>query len=314
MKHVFLTRQGIVVTLTALSLACGSDKGSVLKPHDAAAADAPLVTDVTAPADVRPDLATDTGSPSAPRAGMCAEKPLPRGQSRVPVTFHVVLTHAGKPVSFGEPFPVTGGTLTLTNFRFFLSDFALVTATGETVPVDITDVAGTPAPYNVHLVNPESPAGMKFQLAVPPGDYESANFLFGLNDDCNSLHPSSTKAPLDHASQLTWPPPFGFLFLRYAGTLSNPMAPESPPNQLDMAAFPGQLFAPRVSASGRVQVEPLVQQFTLSVAIDEIFRASLMPKATDITIPMPPDISFGRGEHLRQNAGKVAIFSITSGR
>lgn len=309
MKRPFPAESHLVIALLAvLATACDSEKGPA-SPGDAGLPG--TATDVAAPADAAADVASDTGAPTPPSA--CPENPVPRGQGRIPLPVDIVLTYAGKPVVFGEPFPVTGGTLTLTNFRLLLSDFALVKANGESVDVDIISDAGNPAPYNVHLVNAEVPAGLRFQLAAPPGDYVGANFLFGLNDVCNSQNSEGMKAPLDHTSQLTWPPPFGFLFLRYTGKLSNPMVEDRPPSVLDMAGVPGHLYAPRVSASGAFRVEAPARRLVLSVAIDEIFRAAKMPKMMDAGLPMPPDISFGMGENLRQNANLVTIFSLRAG-
>jgi hypothetical protein len=226
------------------------------------------------------------------------------------VTVNVELTFMGKPVTFGEPFALsTGATLTLTTFRFYVSEPALVRG-GESVPVDLVSAEGSPVPYNVHLVNPEDPAGMTFRLASPSGDYSGLSFLFGLSDSCNRSDPELSKPPLTTSSEMTWPPPFGYLFLRYEGALTGPSATAELPAQIDLGGMPGYLFAPRVTAAGSLRVAPSGGVVRLRVALEEIFRASNLPASQDSIGPTGP--AFDAGNRLRQNVSRVSIFSLAA--
>ncbi len=290
---------GATAVLAVLLGACGSD------PH-------PGTRDM--PSDMPPDM--PPSEPLTSSENTCLESPAPRGTARSLVTFNVVFTYGGKPVIFGEPFAVPTGTLTLTNLRFFASNFALLTAAGESVPVDLVGADGVPVSYNTQLVNPEDPTGMTFRVAAPAGEYAGASFIFGLNDACDFQNPSSSRPPLTQTSQLTWPQPFGFLFLRYAATLvrASGTTGDGPPTQIDMGGFPGALFAPRVQAVGGVQVDAVASNaVVMNMALDESFRASEMPiePTPPPAFPPPPGITFQNGESLRQNASKVAIFSLT---
>jgi hypothetical protein len=263
-------------------------------------------------------MATDCAPDSQPgvTGPACIEKPAPRPGPRAPLTVNVELTYGGKPIVFGEPFAVADGTLTLTNFRFYISEIALLRNWGENAAVDVIGADGAPAPYNLHLVNPEDPSGMTFQLAAPIGSYGGISFLLGIPDSCNGGDPASRQRPLTWDSQMTWPPPFGYLFLRYAGTLAGAPATATTPTQIDVGGFPGALLAPRVPAYGYLVIADLsARTVRLRVAVDELFRASTLPATLDeagtiITSGPTSGTAFLAGEHVRQNAPRVSIFSL----
>ena len=247
----------------------------------------------------------------------CVENPKAQPGARSIVTVVVDPTYAGKPVVFGEPFALPdGGTLTVSNFRFYVSDFQVVVGGGSPIAVDVVAPDGKPAPYNVHLVNAESASEMTFRIAVPAGDYTGMSFLFGLNDDCNRRSPGASQPPLTFQSQMTWPPPFGFLFLRYEGKITGATGQDAPLSKVAMGAFPAYIFAPRMEAHGAFVVTSAPGDTVhLRVALDEILKAAslpLDPNATQSPIPPPPG-EIEAGDHLIQNANKVAIFSVTSG-
>jgi hypothetical protein len=246
----------------------------------------------------------------------CVENRTPQPGARSIVTVVVDPTYADKPVVLGEPLALpTGGTLTVSNFRFYVSDFQVVIGDDQLVAVDIVTPDGTPAPYNVHLVNAESASEMTFRLAVPARDYTGMSFLFGLNDDCNRRSPGASQPPLTFQSQMTWPPPFGFLFLRYEGKVMGATGQDAPLSKVAMAAFPAYVFAPRLHALGAFSVTSGPGNTVhLRVALDEILKAAslpLDPNATPTPIPSPAG-EIEAGDHLRQNVYKVSIFSVTS--
>ncbi|HET6281832.1 MAG TPA: MbnP family protein [Polyangia bacterium] len=248
----------------------------------------------------------------------CDESPKAQPGARTIVTVVVDPTYAGKPVVFGELFALpNGGTLTVSNFRFFASDLQVVIAGGQLVAVDIVAPDGKPVPYNVHLVNAASASEMTFQLAVPAGDYTGMSLIFGLNDACIRRDPSVSKPPLTYQSQMTWPPPFGFLFLRYESKVTGATGPDAPLAAVAVGGFPGYVFAPRIQAPGAFQVAGTSGiTVHLRVALDEMFKAALLP-FDPITaappIPGPPGTEIEVGDHLLKNADKVSIFSLTAG-
>jgi len=252
---------------------------------------------------------------STPVAAECAEHPPARAGATEPITINVQLSYAGTPVTFGVPFAIEGGTLTLTNFRFYVSSPALRLRTGGDVPVDLAGLDGTPAPYGVVLVNAEDPAGMAFQIAAPAGDYSGLSFLVGIPDACNGGE-SGRSAPLSAASQMTWPAPFGYLFLRYAGRRGDGTPAEAAPGPIDMGGFPRHIFAPRVELAADLTVAA-ARTLRLTVALDQLFRAAGMPADLDeyAQILGSPPGTFGdaqlSGQHVLQNLGAVAAFAIT---
>lgn len=266
-----------------------------------------------------PDGAADDGAGAAGGAGgtgpaACPQDPVPRAAAGLTVAVNVELTYAGRPVVHGEAFTLPGGgTLTLSNFRFYLSEVELL-RDNEASPVDLVTADGAPAPYNVHLVNAENASAMTFRIAAPAGDYTGMSFRFGLSGACNSLNPSSTSPPLDFASQMTWPPPFGFLFLRYEGVVAGEPGMPVPPKAVAMGGLINTDGAPRAVASG-----PLVVTggaggtVRLRVALDQILQAALLPLDTPFTSGPPAGDEIELGEHVRQNATKVPIFSLIAG-
>jgi hypothetical protein len=120
---------------------------------------------------------------------------------------------------------------------------------------------------------------------------------------------------------MTWPPPFGYLFLRYAGTVTGTTPTnDRPPTQIDMGGFPGALLAPRVTAPGAFAVRDLAgHTVRMRVALDELFRAAALPATLDEAgkvltsgpVSGPP---FEAGEHVRQNVNRVALFWLIDGQ
>jgi hypothetical protein len=273
---------------------------------------ASLVGDAGAP--VNRGVAPDGGEP----VSACVENPQAKPGVRTIVSVVVEPTYAGEPLPFGEPFALpNGGTITVSNLRFFVSDVQALAGGDQLVPVDVVAPDGGPAPYNVQLVNAATASETTFQLAVPVGDYTGMSLLLGLDDACNHLVPSDSKPPLTFQSQLTWPAPFGFLFLRYEGLVTGATGPDAPMSALAVGGLPGYAFAPRVRAPGAFHVTSAAGATVhLRMALDEIFKGASLPLDPGVPpspIPPPPGTEIEAGDHLLHNAQKVSIFSVTNG-
>jgi hypothetical protein len=264
---------------------------------------------------VAPDAAVDA-LPDAqvvtdvlPFSATCDETPVLWSGARVPVRVDIELTYAGKPSEFGQPVALRVGTLTLTSLRFYLSELAFLRPNYQAVPVDLVGADGKPVPYGTHLATPEEAPGMTFQVLAPVGAYERLVFRFGLSPACDQMNPATSKPPLTFASQMDWPGPFGYLFLRYGARLEGVPASENLPTTIHMGGFPGAIFAPRAAAVGKVQVGPGGGAIRLRVAIDELLAAARMPATAEGPIP-PAGSGLVEGDAVRQNLDKVSIFSL----
>ena len=258
---------------------------------------------------------SDGGAPMT--AAGCVEQPAAKAGADARITVNVELSYAGQPVAFGQPIPLQTGTLTVTNFRFYVSSPMLTPAVGDPVPADLIGGDGVPVPYNVVLVNAENPSGLTFQVAAPAGTYQGVSFLVGVPDVCNTGLASSRSAALSYESQMTWPPPFGYLFLRYAGKLGDGAATDATPSVIDMGGFPGKIFAPRAIAPGSF-VAGGSTTVRLRVALDELFRAESMPAELDdagkaLTGGPTSGTAQLAGQHVLQNIQAVSLFTVAGG-
>jgi hypothetical protein len=259
----------------------------------------------------------ETGSSSA---AACVEKPARRPGASALTAFDLEVTLAGNPLRFGETNALPGGvSLTPSNLRFYASEFALMRAGGTVIPVDLVQDNGTPLPYNVHLVNLEAKTSLQVRLAAPPGEYEGLTFLFGLTDACNMGRPDTRKAPLNDFSQMTWPHaemfglPLGYLFLRYEGLVKGPAGlKDPPPPAIHMGGLIGSLFAPLVTARGRISIAAVqAKALSLRVAFDQILLgATQAAKLDEFSGFGGPEVL--AGERLRQNAARLPIFSVVT--
>jgi hypothetical protein len=259
------------------------------------------------------DAGSDAEDPGGVGSASCDETPARRPGVRPVVRVDVELTYAGKPFEFGQPVALTAGTLTLTTFRFYLSELALLRPDGQVVPVNLVGADGTPVSYDTHLAAAEEPAGMTFRLAAPAGDYAGLSFRFGLSPACDQMNPSTSKPPLTFSSQMDWPGPFGYLFMRYGSRLEGVPPGEGLPTTIHMGGFPGMVFAPRVTAPGNVTVGATGGGVRLRVAIDELLRAARMPAKNEGPILPPTGGGVAEGDAVRQHAGMVSLFSLAPG-
>jgi hypothetical protein len=232
------------------------------------------------------------------------------GGTQVDLAFAPTL--AGKPFVFGEPNPMTGGQLSPTNIRFYVSELSLLAVDGSSIAVDLVSSAGTPEPYGVHLVNLEEPGSMVLHVLAPPGSYSGGRFTWGLNDACNSGD-SNRGAPLSFNSQMAWPHLAGFLFLRYeaqwTADVSAAATAPVPPTMIHMGGLVGSVFAPQATVTGAFTV-PATGSLsrTIQMSFDAIFQgASSSEDASNVLIPTPEVIA---GERLRRAVPALPIFTL----
>ena len=306
--------------LVFLVLGCGSMAvpPTAQEPPGDASASSKVVRKDAAPASPDAGSPADAGSdaedqPDPVGSASCDETPARRPGVRPVVRVDLALTYAGKPVEFGQPVALAAGTLTLTTFRFYLSELALLRPDGQLVAVNLVGADGTPVSYDTHLATAEEPAGMTFRLAAPAGDYAGLSFRFGLSPACDQMNPSTSKPPLTFSSQMDWPGPFGYLFMRYGSRLEGVPAGEGLPTTIHMGGFPGMVFAPRVTAPGNVTVGATGGTARLRVAIDELLRAARMPATNEGPILPPTGGGVAEGDAVRQHAGMVSLFALAPG-
>ncbi len=303
----------LLVLAAALPAACGGQdstpqaKGTVDASGAAAArADAGAGTSATA-AD---------GSDAPPPEATCSEAQPVWAPGGTALTLPIALFAEQKAVVFGEKNTLKDGAIVMPgNLRFYISAPSLLGAGGTKIPVDLVAADGHVLPYGVQLVDAGTAGSMVVRLRVPPGSYTGISFTLGLPDVCND-NGTSRMSPLDDASGMTWPPPFGYLFLRYEATVTLPGGRAEkagdPVRVVHMAGLPRALFAPVVSASGGLTVTSAPLTRPLRLYLDELFKAIWLPVEplpSNIVTP-PPGIGFDTGEALRQNAPKVKLFTL----
>jgi hypothetical protein len=226
----------------------------------------------------------------------------------------------GKNLTFGEPNMLADGTMVMPlDFRFFVSEVALLEPDGTQQRVDLVTATGVREPYGVHLVNAEDPPSMMLRILAPPRAYSGLSFTLGLEDACNA-GPATRGDPLSEASQMTWPHlGAGYLFLRYEASVSPPTTPGAPsgsatvtsPAEIHMGGVVGQIFAPTVRAPGdfTVSATNTVVSLHLRLSVDQILQAAVAPvNPSPLLGILTPDVL--AGEALRQAIPTLAIFSL----
>jgi hypothetical protein len=244
--------------------------------------------------------------------------PAPRRTAGTVLELTFDLFHGAQAFVYGEFNTLAAGpTVIPINFRFYLSQLALVSAGGAKVPVDIVTASGALVPYGVHLFNAEDPASRTLRVLAPAGTYAGLEIAVGLTPACNHGSPTNRAFPLSATSQMTWPLPIGYLFLRYesqvvssndagasaavpvaihmGGDVSNLDLPSAPVFKLE-----GELAIP---ASGTVTRN-------IRVAVDEIFKGATADiDVSDFPLPPSPQGEIESGERLRRSAPGLHLFS-----
>jgi hypothetical protein len=254
------------------------------------------------------------GAGGVPAVG-CVEMPAPLRTSGTIVELTIDPVLGDQPFVYGEPnVSPAGGTITPINFRFYVSEVRLVTVGGDAVLVDLVTDAGLPEPYGVHFFNAEDATSRTLKVLAPTGAYTGVTFLLGLNGACNTSAFAFRNPPLSVTSQMTWPGPFGYLFLRYeslssGGQGADADAGAAPPSSIHMGGFPGSLLAPVIRVDGQLAVPPggAVRR-SLRLAMDQIFVGANTP--SDLTgAPLAPGDEVAAGERLRRSAPDLQLFT-----
>jgi hypothetical protein len=268
------------------------------------------------------------GSGGATSAALCPETPPTQQAGGTIITFQTDPYLGGQAMIYGEPNALAGGgTLTPLDLRYFLSNVALVRSDGSLVPVDLVTSSGMLEPYGVHLFNAEDASSTAWSIRAPAGDYSGFNLMLGISDACNAGSPTRA-APLSAESQLTWPPPFGYLFLRFEGNIDGLGADGGVPNGTDggamatvsaiaMGGLIGTLFAPVVHVDALLTVPasgPFMRHLRLDM--DQVFKGATANVDVSGAPPAAPAGLSGAptgdetlaGERLRQTAPRLPIF------
>jgi len=253
-------------------------------------------------------------------AATCLQAP-PRGQTAgTPLAVGLTVTLGGSPLTFGEPNPYHGGSLTPLNVRFYLSHLSVVRSDGQVLPLDLVGSSGDVEPFGVHFVNVEEPSTLTFHTVVPDGQYREIRFVWGVDDVCNGG--SSTRTyPLDDTSQMTWPhfQGLGYLFFRYEARWAWSSSPDGgdavatglPPTAIHMGGVVGSVFAPEIHVLAALNVmgtAPLTK--TMQISLDAIFdeATSLATTPSPLSTSLGPEVALG--DRLRQRAPAASIFKL----
>ncbi len=229
---------------------------------------------------------------------------------------------------YGQPNALPGGgTLTPLNFRFFLSNVALVRGDGTPVLVDLVTSAGTPERYGIHFFNAEDPQSTAWTIRAPAGSYRGMNLMLGMSDACDAK-----QALFSVDTQMTWPSPFGYLFLRFEARIDGVSLDgggqsggidggAQPVGAIAMGGFIGSRFAPIVHVDQLLTVPaigPILRH--LRFDMDQVFKgASADIDVSSFVVPPPPGgpgsflPSFDEmkaGERLRRTAPQLPLFII----
>jgi hypothetical protein len=268
----------------------------------------------------------EAGAPPEARALSCPETPPTLQAGGTVITFQTDPVLGGKAMIYGQPNALPGGgTLTPLNLRFFLSNVALVGGDGNLIPVDLVTPAGTLEPYGVHFFNAESAPSTAWSIRAPAGSYRGMSLTLGVSDACNA-----NRNAFPAESQLTWPPPFGYLFLRFEARVHglglDGGAPSGgidggvePVTAIAMGGLIGSLFAPIVHIDHLLTVPesgPIMRH--LRFDMDQVFKGatanvdvSRAPPGTPAGLG-PPGLPGASetlaGERLRLTAPDLPIF------
>lgn len=240
---------------------------------------------------------------------MCPEVVVAQVGANAELDLKTEVYFEGKALSPGQPNTLAnGGVLTPLNLRFYMSNVALLRGDGSAAPADLVDAAGAVRPYGVQLISTDDDSSLSLRLRAPAGSYTGIRFTLGLDDACNAGS-QERKAPLSATSGMTWPPPLGYLFLRYEGMFV-PGEGETRlfPSAIHMGGVPGSLLAPVVSAAGPLELsETNATHRSLRFMLDQCFAAATAPGDLGEFVG-PPGDEVQAGERLRRAAAGFPLF------
>lgn len=241
----------------------------------------------------------------------CPELVTPQAGATAELDLKTALYFGDEELSPGQPNTLPGGSvLTPLNIRFYVTHVELLRPDGSAAAADLVDATGAMQPYGVQLVSTDDDETMRVHVRGAEGQYSGLRFLLGLDDSCNAGS-MERKAPLSATSGMVWPPPFGYLFLRYEGMFSAaPQDTLTPPDAIHMGGLIGRLLAPGVTAEGAFTLasgQPT--SASLRLALDKVFEAATAP--VDIgEFVGPPGNEVRAGERLRLSAPTTPLFSV----
>jgi hypothetical protein len=259
-------------------------------------------------------LAGSTGDGALP-GSTCDLAPVPLRSSGTILELPFELVFDGQPFAYGEPNVVAEQTVTPLNFRFYVSQVALLGPGGATTPVDIVAVAGTQQPYGAFLFNAESADAQTVRVLAPPGSYDGLAFALGLSPACNMGDPSGRAFPLSADSQMTWPLGLGYLFLRYESLVSGGADAGGAATLPGAIHMGGDILNPSKPGGIAVRVDGAISipaggtaRKVLRVAMDQIFKGA----TSDVDLTGFPFGSagdeVGAGERLRRTGAGLPLF------
>jgi hypothetical protein len=181
-----------------------------------------------------------------------------------------------------------------------------------------------PEPYGIHFFNAEDPPSTAWTIRAPAGSYRGMNLVLGMSDACDA-----NQAVFSAATQMTWPSPFGYLFLRFEARIDG-VSPDGgdqsgtidggvqPVDAIAMGGIIHQRFAPIVHVDQLLTVPafgPILRH--LRFDMDQVFKGASANIDVMGVIPPPPGAnglpSFNEmkaGERLRQTAPQLPLFVV----
>jgi hypothetical protein len=266
------------------------------------------------PIDAGGDAPADDGGSAA---GVCAQAPVPRRSTGTILELPFEAVFEGQPFVYGEANTVAPGQSVIpTNFRFYVSEVALIEPGNRSIAVDAVSASRGVLPYGVFLFNAESADAQTLRVLAPPGSYDGLSFVLGLTPACNQGSAAGRVFPLSADSQMTWPIPIGYLFLRYESVVTGAVDAGDGarvPRAIHMGGDIRNLNVPggisvRVDGALSVPADGSVRK-VVRVAMDQIFAGATSD--VDLTgFPFAADADeIADGERLRRSGAGLPLFT-----
>ncbi len=263
--------------------------------------------------------ATAPGPGGAGGASSCDPAPTPLRRAGTILELPIDPVYEGRPFVYGEPNMLSADSVvTPLDLRFYLSAVELLTAAGESIPVDIVTTSGAVQPYDVFLFNSEDAGAQTLRLLAPPGSYAGLKVAVGISPACNAGGPVGRVFPLSDGSEMTWPHLAGYLFFRYESRTSTgvPGATTTPagvPLVVHMGADIRNLAVPsalvfRVPGSISIPAAGSVSRH-LRLAMDQVLKGA----ASQVDVSDFPALlgeEAVAGERLRRSGASLPLFEL----
>lgn len=106
---------------------------------------------------------------------------------------------------------------TVTKFRFYISQPALLDSAGNQIPVQLADTNGKPFKYGSWLVDYQLPWSQTLRFSAKPGAYTGLAFSIGVPESANHLDASQLDYPMNVDADMYWIWSSGYIFLKIEG-------------------------------------------------------------------------------------------------